>query len=349
MFGHGKKTAVFLPVLLLAAVMLISCGKKDIDPLADKNIHWENDEFGWKLDEAGILNLYSRTQTVVLPDTGFKMKNKYSDKPETTLPWEKSRDKIREINVYEGLNVKLNSNSAGLFMGMNKLESLNLSSFDTSECENMSWMFSGCSGLKILDILSFDTSSVTDMNHMFSGCQKLETVELSGFNTGKVNDMSHMFESADMKWCANGLKFDTSKVTDMSFMFYSAEFLRPDALATFDTSNVTNMEGMFSAYGFVCGNDPAYGKLDISNFNTQNVTNFNMMFASCGLTEIDMTGFDFSAAEKADAMFGDCKNLREVKVETVDFSSLSEPFMKDYIFLNTENVSAETLVKFGIA
>ena len=349
MIKYGKKTTLFLLVLFLLALVVISCGKKDIDPIADKNIRWENDDFGWKLDDAGILTLYSRSNTVILPDTGFKMKNKYSDKPETTLPWEKSRDKIREINVYEGLNVKLNPNSAGLFMGMNKLESLSLSSFDTSECENMSWMFSGCSGLKILDILSFDTSLVTDMSHMFSGCQKLETLDLSGFNTGKVNDMSHMFESADMKWCTNGLKFNTSNVTDMSFMFYSAEFLLPDALAAFDTSNVSDMEGMFSAYGFVSANDPAYGKLDISNFNTQNVINFNMMFASCGLTEIDITGFDFSAAEKADAMFGDCKNLREVKVETVDFSSLSEPFMKNFIFLNAENVSTETLEKFGIA
>jgi len=57
----------------------------------------------------------------------------------------------------------------------------------------MSWMFWDCSSLESIDLSSFDTSKVNDMSSMFNSCSSLESIDLSSFNTSNVNDMSCMF------------------------------------------------------------------------------------------------------------------------------------------------------------
>ena len=55
-----------------------------------------------------------------------------------------------------------------LFHGMSNLESLDISSFDTSKVINMHGMFDSCYRLKELNITSFNTSSVFYMGLMFN-------------------------------------------------------------------------------------------------------------------------------------------------------------------------------------
>ena len=54
-------------------------------------------------------------------------------------------------------------------------------------------MFNGCSSLKSIDLSSFNTSNVNNMSCMFNVCSSFESIDLSSFNTSNVNDMSFMF------------------------------------------------------------------------------------------------------------------------------------------------------------
>ena len=50
-----------------------------------------------------------------------------------------------------------------LFYCCKRLQSLNLSNFDTSSVTKMDCIFEGCSSLTNLDVSSFDTARVTSM------------------------------------------------------------------------------------------------------------------------------------------------------------------------------------------
>ena len=58
---------------------------------------------------------------------------------------------------------------------------------------NTSFMFSDCSSLESIDLSSFNTTKVTNMSSMFSDCSSLESIDLSSFNAINVADMSWMF------------------------------------------------------------------------------------------------------------------------------------------------------------
>ena len=54
-------------------------------------------------------------------------------------------------------------------------------------------MFWKCSSLTSIDLSSFNTSNVNNMQYMFYKCSSLTSINLSSFNTSNVNDMSLMF------------------------------------------------------------------------------------------------------------------------------------------------------------
>ncbi len=60
--------------------------------------------------------------------------------------------------------------------GCSSLESINLSSFDTSSVTNMSGMFENCSRLKYLDLSNLDTSNVTNISLFLYNCESLSKV-----------------------------------------------------------------------------------------------------------------------------------------------------------------------------
>lgn len=82
-------------------------------------------------------------------------------------------------------------------------------------------MFSG-SKAESIDTSSFDTTNVTDMNFMFDSSKATEIKGLENFDTSKVIDMGSMFyQSAATS--LNLSSFDTSNVTDINLMFWEAK------------------------------------------------------------------------------------------------------------------------------
>ena len=197
-----------------------------------------------------------------------------------------------------------------------KAQSIDLSSFNTSNVTDMTRMFEKSAATN-LDLSSFDTSNVTDMGSMFNG-SAATSLDLSSFNTSKVTDMSAMFRDSaatsldlssfdtsnvtNMMWmftysAATSLDlsgFDTGNVTDMSSMFYDSAATSLD-LSSFDTSKVTSMSSMFY--------DSAATSLDLSSFNTSNVTDMEDMFERSAATSLDLSSFDTSKVTNMIGMF----------------------------------------------
>ena len=57
----------------------------------------------------------------------------------------------------------------------------------------MSYMFSHCSSLKSINLSSFNTTNVNNMYRMFEFCSSLELIDLSSFNTTNINNMKTIF------------------------------------------------------------------------------------------------------------------------------------------------------------
>jgi surface protein len=80
-----------------------------------------------------------------------------------------------------------------MFNGCLSLKSLNVSSFDTSEVNNMEAMFYNCIQLTSLDLSNFNTQSVTNMESMFSRCINLNYINFYNFNDESLIFMINIF------------------------------------------------------------------------------------------------------------------------------------------------------------
>ena len=141
---------------------------------------------------------------------------------------------------------------------------------------NTSYMFYNCDSLKIIDLSSFNTTNVNNMKIMFSECHSLQSIDLSSFNTTNVNNMSSMFFNCFSLESINLSSFNTTNVNNMSSMFFNCSSLESIDLSSFNTTNVNNMSNMFS-------NCCSLESIDLSSFNTTNVNNMSYMFSNCSL------------------------------------------------------------------
>ena len=97
--------------------------------------------------------------------------------------------------VIQNLDVSLIEDLRCLFSNdiADRVKTLDMSGWKTSNVKNMSSMFYDCSCLKSLDLSDWDISNVEDMREIFTYCENLESLDLSGWDTSNVKDMSDMF------------------------------------------------------------------------------------------------------------------------------------------------------------
>jgi len=146
-----------------------------------------------------------------------------------------------------------------------------LEMLNTSQALKMDSMFSGCESLKAVDVSGFDTSNCEVMSCMFDRCHSLETLDVSGFDTSKCTRMGAMFmDLSSLKTPLDLSGFDTSHVTTMVYMFKGYPLDTLD-LSGFDTSDVTAMSGMFE-------NVTNMPELDLSSFDFSQVEDARYMF-----------------------------------------------------------------------
>ena len=145
--------------------------------------------------------------------------------------------------------IPINATSC-LFMFRNcwRLESLDLSNFDTSQVTEMGGMFFWCVTLKSLNLSFFNTSKVTSMFNMFRNCYSLTQLDVSNFNTSKVISMNAMFSGCSKLISLDLSSFDTSNVAELSEMFRGCS-----KLSTIYVSNKWSIARIASSYKMFTG------------------------------------------------------------------------------------------------
>ena len=237
------------------------------------------------------------------------------------------RIKLKNLDL-SGWDTSSAEDMSYMFSKLYTLESVSFTGWDTSKVKNMSHMFDTYysdnyySRLNTIDMSSFNTSNVEDMSYMFHRCGKLESIDISNFNTGKVTNMSHMFQMGTGRYESNTLKsinfgsINTSNVEDMSYMFYDCDHLTSLNVTMFNTTSVKTMERMF--YG--CA---TLTELNVNNFNTSNVENMSGMFASCSkITSLDLTSFNTASVTNMSSMFAKCTSITSINLSSFNTNNV---------------------------
>ena len=196
---------------------------------------------------------------------------------------------------------------------------INLSDFtpiknwDVKNVKNMQSIFSCCFSVEEIDLSNWETSSLENMSYMFAQLWididgqsttggKLKTIKLSEkFDTSNVTNMAFSIYNNHIIEDYGFLKYlRTSDVTNMQDMFYgNFNFNHTIYLKDWDVSNVTNMYGMFT-YGNELSTLEGLENWDVSkvndmthmfswnskltdvsainDWNIKSTTNFNYMF-----------------------------------------------------------------------
>ena len=129
----------------------------------------------------------------------------------------------------------------------------------TTKINNMVEMFSVYS--QTLDISSWDTSNVTNMSRMFESFTFYD-MDISNWDVSNVTDMSELFKRSTLNQDLS--TWDVSNVTNMYQMFFKS-IINSD-ISNWDVSNVTNMSEMFKRSTL---------NQDLSTWDVSNVTRCN--------------------------------------------------------------------------
>lgn len=236
------------------------------------------------------------------------------------------------------------TNMGYMFSGMDKLKTLKLGeNFKTSNATTMENMFSGLYSIQSLDVSSFDTTSLLNAKNMFYDCRSLTTLDLSNFEMASVTNMNYMFGNMYKLETLIIDNFNTSSVTTMDGMFAYCQTITNLNITHFNTSNVTSMSKMFS-YMY------SLEKLDLSSFDTSNVTNMSSFIVYCNsLTELDFRNANFTGVTNSSAMFQNAPSTLTVIVKDADAQTWIQDKLGEgvgtvviYTDLEGENTEGET-------
>ena len=166
------------------------------------------------------------------------------------------------LHVYTGANYFEPLSGEGLFACFYQLETLDLSTFDTSKITSMEQMMSQCNSLKQLDLSGFNTSKVTTMAGMFNDCYSLESIDVSNFDTSNTTNFREMFRHC-FRLKELHLPFDLSKAQTIYKMFEDCWNLKE---LHFSQSSSPVLEDAFTAFmNCIRCNILDLGGLDFSN------------------------------------------------------------------------------------
>ena len=198
-----------------------------------------------------------------------------------------------------------------------------VSNWQTSKVEDMSYMFQDCSALKTVECSEWNVSAVKSMEGMFLWCTSLETLDLSKWDVSNVTIMRSMFyQCMSLESVGDTSGWNPYSCTSMKRMFYQCHSLKALDVSNWDTSACTDMSSMF----YQCY---LLQTLNVKDWNVSNVTTMSTMFggASYGdpamqLTELDVSNWDTSSCADMTGMFYGCKRLKNLNISNWDVSKV---------------------------
>ncbi len=257
---------------------------------------------------------------ITIPSTALDFWDASAEQNGSVLAWYTDVDNNGMYELYIGQEdgVKANPNSSYAFYYFSKVNSIDLSNFDTSRVTNMAAMFSHTAYISTtfnMDLGNLNTSNVKNMAYMFHNSGFNATTwnigNISNWDTSNVTDMSSMFNNAGRNattWNIGSLNnWNTSKVTNMASMFYYAGFEASEFnldLNNWNTSKVTDMSSMFNNAGKKA---TTWNIGNLSTWNISNVTNMYSMFEYAGFEasefNLDLNNWNTSKVTDMSSMF----------------------------------------------
>ena len=129
----------------------------------------------------------------------------------------------------------------GMFAYLENLIEIDLSDFDASKVETMSFMFSDCLNLEKINFGNINTCSLKDMSAFCQNCTKLTSIDLTMFDTSKVTDMSFMLSICSSLKYLNLSNLDISNLKTTECMLQSCDLLIYLNMRSFKIQNSINI------------------------------------------------------------------------------------------------------------
>lgn len=127
------------------------------------------------------------------------------------------------------------------FYLMSKLQTVNVSNWDTSNVTNMKYVFCSCSKLNtIIGLNTWNTQSATSFYSMFNGLEITSLLDISNWNVSNVTNMYNMFRMCDLLESIDLSSWDVSNVTNFSYIFHSCKVLSSESIHSLDNWNVSS-------------------------------------------------------------------------------------------------------------
>ena len=126
---------------------------------------------------------------------------------------------------------------------------------------DLSFLFYDCENLESIDLTSYDTTHIKNMLCMFKGCKNLKTVDLSTLKTNNSINMDFLFCSCSLLKSVNFPRYHRINVTNLAIAFGDCSSLESIDLSSFNTIKVKEINNLFDG----CSN---LKSLNLSNFKT---------------------------------------------------------------------------------
>ena len=158
-----------------------------------------------------------------------------------------------------------------MFCHCSNIISINLNSFDTSECNTMTALFKGCSSLIYVDLGNFVISKATYIAQMFFGCSSIISLDLSSLRGTYAQYIDSMFRDCSSLTYLNLENINFRNIIGMGQIFRGCTSLVSLYLPEFYTQNAKYMDRLF----YDCRN---LQYINIQNVMTSFSTNITDMF-----------------------------------------------------------------------
>ena len=172
----------------------------------------------------------------------FSGKDAYND---ASMRW----SALKKVTGAENLDVSKTTSLDSCFYFCEKLESVDVSSWDISNVTDLSFMFTCCEKLSDLGetgVTNWDTSHVEDFGAIFASCKSLTELDLHNWDTKRAKNMRAMFLDCSSLRTLNVKGWDTSNVTDFSYCLCNCSSLETwIGISDWKVSNSADQTSMF--------------------------------------------------------------------------------------------------------
>ena len=161
------------------------------------------------------------------------------------------------------------------FNGCTSLTALDLSNWNTTNCENLAYTFNNCTALNSITVgANWNTSKVKNFNSTFSGCYELLIIPALSLDsatdiTGICNGCKKMTKIDGME----STTYNSSKVINMQYAFYDCQNLL--YLPVLNTTSVSNASYAFFNCSSMTG-EPLSG-----SYWNSSISSYSYCFYKC--------------------------------------------------------------------